>query len=399
MRNVTVLASLLLLVPAVSQAKSLEELLVDRGVITKGEAQAAGSSAAKVYWKDGSRFDFPDSGFTAKINSFIQTRYQFTDNDESENVSSFSVGKARIILSGSALHEEFKYYISSDFVGTSGVDGEKVASLRDAYLQWSTCDNMSLRMGQWKTPVSRQYNTSDHALQFADRSQASDFFDLDRNQGASAMWDLMDGDLQVAVGAWNGASDGEGINRGGVDTNHTGTASVRYNVMGKMNAYNEGDVDWTEDTAVNVGATYAYSDASAAALGGDFTQDDISVDANLKYKGWSFHGEFFYENQDPDAGVKAEPMGFYTQIGYFLEPKKWEIAARYGLVDCDDGKVSRGDCSGNEKVNQVTVGINHYWWKHNLKAQLNYDHVNERVLGEGDDINTNKWLLQLSSYF
>jgi hypothetical protein len=45
------------------------------------------------------------------------------------------------------------------------------------------------------------------------------------------------------------------------------------------------------------------------------------------------------------------------------------------------------------------VGINHYWWKHNLKAQLNYDHVNERVLGEGDDINTNKWLLQLSSYF
>ncbi|MBX7143712.1 MAG: OprO/OprP family phosphate-selective porin [Oligoflexia bacterium] len=400
MRNVAMIASLLLLAPAVSHAKSLEDLLVERGVLTKAEAQAAsGSSAAKVYWKDGSRFDFPDTGFTAKINTFVQTRYQFTDNDGAPNTSSFSINKARLIVSGTAMNEEFNYYVQGDFIGSANSDGEKVAALKDAYLQWNTCDMTNVRMGQWKTPVSRQYNTSDHAIQFADRTVASDYFDLGRQSGLMGTAKLMDGNLVLAAGIFNGLSDGEGINRGGVDTKHTGTLSARWSAMGKMNPFEEGDYDWTEDAALNIGATYAYSSASSASFGGDFDQQDVSVDANLKYNGWSFHGELYTETQDPDAGEKGEPLGFYTQVGYFFMPKKMEIAARYGLVDCDDGKAAGSVCSGNDKVNQVTVGLNYYWWRHNLKAQLNFDHVNERVLGDADDVNTNKWIFQLSSYF
>ena len=53
MRKLTVLAALLLLVPTVSQAKSLEDLLVEKGVITKSEARGSShDSGAKVYWKD-----------------------------------------------------------------------------------------------------------------------------------------------------------------------------------------------------------------------------------------------------------------------------------------------------------------------------------------------------------
>lgn len=405
MRKVTVLASLLLLAPAVSQAKTLDELLVEKGVITKAEAQSAsGGAASKTYWKDGTRFDFPDVGFTSKVNTLIMTRYTFTDNDEeasAENTSSFDVEKARIIISGSAVHEEFNYYLAGDFVGASDSDGTKTADLRDAWLQWNACDWASLRMGQYKTQLSRQFNNADHALQFADRSGASDFFSLGRAQGLTGYVKSSDGAWAASAGIFNGISDGEGINSGGVDTEHTGIVSVRWNPMGQMNAFEEGDVDWTEDAAVSLGATYAASSGTQASAGGDVDQHNIAVDVNFKWNGWSAHGEYFIENYEPDAAGSddVEPQGFYAQIGYFLDPKTWEIAGRYGLIDCDDGAVTRGICSGNDKVNEVTVGLNYFWWRHSLKAQLNFVHLNERVLGDGDDINTNKWIFQLSSFF
>lgn len=405
MRKVTVLASLLLLAPAVSQAKTLDDLLVEKGVITKSEALAtSGSAASKTYWKDGTRFEFPDSGFTAKLNTFIQTRYTFADQDEDagkQNTSSFQVVKARIYLTGTAMHEEFNYYLDGDFVGTKGADGAQTTDLKDAWLQWNACDWGSLRMGQYKTQVSRQYNTSDHAIQFADRTIASDFFSLGRNQGLTGYLKDKDGAWSLSAAMFNGMSDGEGQNKPGVDTKQLGIVAARWNPMGKMNAFEEGDVDWTEDMAVSIGAAYAYGDATQTAAGGDVSQQNFSADANFKYMGWGFHGEYYIENYNPDAAgaETAKPQGFYAQLGYFLEPKKWEVAARYSMIDCDDGKASTGACNGNDNVNEATVGINYFWWKHALKAQLNYDFQSADPIGGGSDVNTSKWIFQLSSFF
>jgi phosphate-selective porin len=403
MRKVTLLAGLLLLAPGISEAKSLDELLVQKGVITKAEAQsAAGASGSKTYWNQGTRFDFPSEGFSAQINSLIQTRYTFTDNDSDagvENTSSFDMNLVTLTVSGNAMHEEFSYKIDADFVGTSNSSGESTPHLRDAWLQWNACDWASIRMGQFKTQGGRQFNADDNALQFADRSITSDYFSLGRQNGAAAMGNFADGMLELSAGVYNGLSDGEGINRGGVDTNHTAVVAARYHAMGKMNMAEEGDIGWTEDAALNIGASYSYSDATSAALGGDFTTDSIAVDVNFKYMGWGIHGEYFMDTQDADANSEdVEPKGFYVQAGYFLMPKKLELAARYAMIDCDDGAAS-GSCSGSDKLNEVSASVNYYWWKHNLKGQLGYWRLNEDGLAGNDDVNTNKWMFQLSSYF
>lgn len=78
MRKLSVLAAALLVAPAVSQAATLEDLLVEKGVITKAEAAAAGGASGKVYYNGGTRFDFPDSGFTMKVNLTLQERYTFS---------------------------------------------------------------------------------------------------------------------------------------------------------------------------------------------------------------------------------------------------------------------------------------------------------------------------------
>jgi len=404
MRKLSLVAGLLLLAPAVSQAKTLDDLLVEKGVITKAEAMgASGSAASKTWWSQGTRFDFPSEGFTSQINTTIQSRYSFNDNDEeggAKNTSSFDMNLVALAVSGSAMHEEFNYRIDAAFDMSNG-SSSAGTTLRDAWLQWNACDWASLRMGQFKTQLDRQFNTNDHQQQFADASIASSMFNLGRQNGLAGWGNLMDGQLSLSAGIYNGLSDGEGQNRGGVDTNHTAVVAARWNPMGKMDVNEEGDINWTEDTAVSIGAAWAYSEGSKASLAGDFTQDNLSVDANFKWQGWSAHAEYYYANIDPDVdgSDKVQPMGFYAQLGYFLDPKKVEVAGRYSLVDCDDGAYGAGMCAGNDKVNQVSVGLNYYWWKHNLKGQLNFVHTNERVLGDGDDVNSNSWVFQLSSYF
>lgn len=405
MRKSILVAAVLLLAPATGQAKTLDELLVEKGVITKGEAAGATSGGlGKVSYRNGSRFEYPSEGITTTIATQLQERYTYTDNDEDSglsNTSSFSTKRARIIVSGSALHEEFTYVLQTDFVGDTDEDGAQSPELRDAYIQWKACDWAAVRMGQFKTAISRQFNTNSAKLQFADRSLASEFFDLDRQQGLAASADLADGMIKVGAGIFNGSSDGEGINRPGVDTKHTGVVSVRANVMGKMDVYEEGDIEWTEDTAVSLGAAYAHESANSDLGAGleDTDTDTVSVDANLKTAGLSVHAEYFFATADADSFAdEVEPTGFYAQVGYFLDPKTLEIAARYSFLDCDDG-LAGGVCDGNDNVNEAAFGVNYYFWKHNLKAQLNYVFQNEDETGaDGDDFNTNKWIFQISAY-
>lgn len=400
MRKIMFLAAILLLAPAVSQAKTLEDLLVEKGVITKGEASSAkkGSVGSVSYSSKGTRFDFPQEGFTTAFKVYLQEAYEFVDYDEdsgNENTSSFDVTKARVYMYGTALNEEFSYLLNGDFVGDSE-DGEKSAALKDAYLTWHACDEGWVRIGQFKTGISRQFNNSSSKLMFARRSLVSDFFDLDRQGGADGQWNFADGAFVVGAGLFNGESAGEGVNRSGVDTNHTGVLTARYNALGTIDSYSEGDIDWSDDAALSIGGAYAYSEGTEVA-GLDFDKNSISVDANFKYVGWGLNAEYFYSTEDIDgAADDIEPQGFYAQMGYFIEPKTIELAAGYSYLDCDDG-LAGGDCAGNDNLNEVKAGVNYYWWGHNLKVQLNYVFQNEDVSGSGgEDLNTNKWLIQFT---
>lgn len=391
--------------PTITEAATLEELLVEKGVISKGEAATAqASEAPKIYWKKGTKIDFPDNGFTFGISTLLQSRYTFTDNDEDSgkgNSSSFVVKRARIIAAGTALNEEFSYKLEGDLVGGKSSDGA-VANLKDGYVEWKAFDWAAIRLGQFKTNLGRQHLSSDSTLQFADRSMVSDYFTLDRQNGGMVTSKLSGDQLVMTAGIFNGESDGEsGPNKSGVDTNHTGIVSLRWNPIGKMNAFEEGDIDWTEEMALSFGASYGYLDsrnAVAADLVEGFAQNLIAVDANMKYLGWSLHGELFNNTiEADDLDFDAEPMGFYVQAGYFFDPKTIEVAGRYAYLDCDSG-AAPGDCSGNDDIDEVSVGLNYYWWKHHLKAQLNYVRLSESGV-DGGDSTSNRWLVQVSSSF
>jgi len=398
MRKATIVAALLLLTPAVSQAKTLEDLLVEKGVITKGEAAGASDAGtSKVYWNQGTRVDFPDTGFTTNIATLLQTRYAFTDRDESaglKNTSSFDVNRARLIISGTALNKEFSYMLSTDFISANDSDANngESPSVRDAYIDWKPCnDDSGIRLGVAKTAISRQFNTDQQSMQFADRSATSEYFTIGRATGATAFGTLADGMIEGSAGIYNNDTNPATANEPNDSTHHTGVAAVRLNPTGKMNVHEEGDIDWTEDLATSVGVAYAYADRTA---GLDVETNLINVDANLKYMGWGIHAEYFNKNVSDGAG---DPSGFYAQGGYYFVPKKMELAARYGYTDCDNG-LATGTCAGNDSISEASATLNYYFWRHNLKAQLGYDFVSTDPMA-GSDVNSNRYIFQLSSYF
>lgn len=410
--------------PMVAQAKTLEELLVEKGVITKGEASAtsAGKSSggnARVYYNEGTRIEFPDAGFATQINTLIQTRYTFADNSERRgqvNTSGVDVNQASLFVTGSALHNEFRYVLWADMAGNSNTklsdrtstygDGHSYGNsqLNDAYIVWSPCEGWDTQLGQSRAFVSRQYNSNPAKMQFADESVASDFFNIGRHNGVTQSFNLADGKVVVGGAVYNGISDGEGVSRSGVDTNHAVGGFVRVNPTGKMDVYEEGDVNNTDEVATSVGASYLYSEAHSWVDTNPYTDVDgniVNVDANLKYAGFSLHSEYYWRNLQTQHSslVDTSNQGGYVQAGYFVLPGELEVAGRYGIVSCDDGAAG-GICAGQDDINEAAGTINYYWWKHQMKAQLGYFSVNNNAVGASDDdINTSRWILQLSGWF
>lgn len=395
MRKLTALtAALALITPVASEAKTLEELLVEKGVIAKGEvASATKSGTSKVYYNDGTTFDFPTSGFTTKINTYIDTRYTATDADGGQDTSSFSVKRARVILSGSALHEEFSYYLAGDFVGGSDADGSKGADLVDAFIQWNACDWGGLRMGQFKTLSGNQFIAADNQLQFPDRAQATNAFALGRQQGLAGMASF--DEITVSAGIFNGLSEGEGINREGVDTRHTGQLAVRYATEG-YDSYTEGDIDQTEGVAFGAGAAYSYSEYAVTGFTDAIELHSFNADFGVKSEGLSFLVEGFLDSIDTTGASSADPYGIYGQVGYFLVPKKFEVAGRFGYVDTDGatGYLS----SGTDDQYEYAATLNYHWNGHNLKSQIAYTHLDDNFAGGGDS-NDNIYQLALTGYF
>jgi len=348
--------------------------------------------AAQVYWDNGTRLELADELFSLKINALVQPRYSFTDSNDSD-VSSFSVHRARLILSGDVLDEKFSYYLNADFTGNSS-EGER-AGLIDAFITWHLHQDFDLRGGRFKVPVSRQFGTSSRALQFPDRSLVSDLSDLGRKDGIATMFDFLGSQAQIGAGIYNSLSSTPDL----MDTRHTGAVSLRLNPLGVMNPFEEGDLRSSEEMAVSYGAAYAYGEGGANDALGELERHSLSIDGNLKVAGYSLHGEFFWNRFSSDFMESAEPLGFYFQSGYFIVPQKFELAARYSFLDCDDGRAGQ-ECRKSKDINQASASLNYHWQDYNMKGQLAYDYIRFRGYEfDGMSGTTNRLILQLSTFF
>lgn len=160
------------------------------------------------------------------------------------------------------------------------------------------------------------------------------------------------------------------------------TARLTWSVMGRP-GYGEGDLVYSETPQIAVGGNFAYNPQINTSSNNAFVGIDLAnlnwrrslatfgngrqlgwgfvdyttygLDGVLKYRGFSLQGEYYFKNINRHnkglpclqtagtggpcttfaPGQLGNATGWYVQSGYYIIPRKFEVAARYAYWDPD----------------------------------------------------------------
>ncbi len=144
-------------------AKTLEDVLKEKGVITEEDYKAV-TKSRPVDYKLGKGFTLtsPDQKFQLTLGSLLQTRYTFTDLDKNSSTkpdsSRFEEKSLKLNLSGYAYNKDLTYELQTNFV-----QGGSSKILERGYLNYRFSDEVQLLAGQTNVPFGRQWLNSTSA--------------------------------------------------------------------------------------------------------------------------------------------------------------------------------------------------------------------------------------------
>lgn len=314
-----------------------------------------------------------DDKFKLNITGYTQLMYELEkfENDSKNNINTFRVRRARLTFSGNTFTKKLTYKFQLDLTKPQLLDGfYEYAAFGDA---------LHIKVGQWTIPMNRQQIVSSSKQQFNDRSLASAEFipgieiDADkdgvvektnkdgRDIGLGVNGKVLNKKLEYEVAAMNGS----GINTTNVNNEFMYAGRVSYNILGEY-GYAESDIDRSDDPAVFVGGHGIYNV-------GEITQNKIiqgGVESGLKWKGLSVQGELMLRNTNAIVAKDKNDYGYYAQAGYFVVPKKLEVAARASQVFFDGPR--------NDKA-EFSLGVNYFIFKQGVKLQGDYSWLPENT--------------------
>ncbi|MBE0598243.1 MAG: porin [Desulfuromonadales bacterium] len=375
----------------IGEAKSLEEILKEKGIITEEDYKEAVKKNDLAYYRlgRGITLESRDGKTTAHIGGRLQARYTYTDVDAdgAEETSDFNIQRMRVTMRGNLLRKELFYAWQHDFGGSGG------ATLKDAVIGYRFAEPFSLQVGQFKAPTSRQQLTSSGSQMFVDRSLADETFNLGRDRGLMVTGSVADSLVEYMAGVFNG----NGENRSNSNDEHLFAARVDINPLGKF-AMDEPSFN-EKKPLLNIGASYARQtmqqgesvnsrlttrvvNLAATTFGDELDWWTATANVHFKYLGLSAAGEYYFANVDPQVGQEYDADGYYLQLGYQIIPETLELALRYSAIESTD----TGALKSFEQ-DEVQVGASYYFKKHNAKVNADYTrHKDDLVAGKDDNI-------------
>jgi hypothetical protein len=373
------------------EAKSLKEE-VKKEEASKEETKAEAPSGDKwtdkveVGYKKGAYIKTTDDRFSLKLNVRTQGLFRYESPEDEKDSSSFSVKRARLLAGGNVFYPWMQYNTQITLEGGG-------SALRDAYIEATYFDWAQPRIGQYKVPFDREFLTSAFSLQLIDRSIASSQFSLQRDIGLQFAGKFFKNQLNYAVGMFNGS----GANQGNVNNNFMYVGRLVWTPFGAY-PYSQAALDTPDSPKLAFGMAGAYlpglDPGERKTLAGPLGNTNILpvesdvyelvADLAFKYQNFSFEGGYYFRNIDPNEPTPfgdENAQGFYLQGGYFVIPKKLELAARYAWVNPDNPNQT----DDNEQQ-EYTGGLSYYIYGHDLKLQANYSFFsNETETGDKDE--------------
>lgn len=299
----------------------------------------------------------------------------------------FELNRARLMMSGHVL-KDLKYNVVLD-----ARESDSTVRLYQYDLAYSFMPEFGVRVGKYKAPFSKQETTSSSRSMMVDWSLANTVFNLDRVTGAEIFGEFNLGEVKPAYRAmvFNNARQNDNMTFVTHDNSVDYAGRLMLPLMGATvkDFDNESDLEFHENPVAMIGASAAYlndrtedtfvggssSSYTFIGRGGEYADggrdgkgdlftlggecEMLAVDASMKYMGFSTTSEVFIQHVDGDSGeigdasdfgnatrkylggdgidgYEVDNYGWYTQAGYFIVPKKFELTTRVGGVFADN---------------------------------------------------------------
>ncbi|MBI2340949.1 MAG: hypothetical protein HYU99_11395 [Deltaproteobacteria bacterium] len=281
----------------------------------------------------GLTFESANGDYSLTLSAHIQGRFTYDALEAAADDNTFAIQRGKIRLEGNVFDKTVKYGFQMDLSTRTG----GTATLDDYYIDWAPNSYFGLKFGQYKVPFLVQELVADSKLQFVDRALSTGFFDLRRDIGATIHGDIVKDKVNYAVFVLNG----DGANTFNTNQGIMGGVRLEYAISGAYDR-SEPDADNSERPNIGVGAAYVFHDSlnSTSSMSQSATipvgtkSSLATVDVGVKYRGFSFRGAGMLTRTHEGAHVTN--TGYNAQAGYFIIPKKFEIAVGHGAVFFDD---------------------------------------------------------------
>jgi hypothetical protein len=303
-----------------------------------------------------------DGNFKVRVMGMLEFRYALELRNNSgadDGEHGFEIPATRFGFKGHIIDPSWQFFIWTG----QNVSGGYAAL--DATITKVLNSNWSIKVGTTKVPFLREYLVSETAITFPDRTPLASVFSGGYTEGIWINYqkDNFRGVLSLNDGMGNlytpytSSSDAEGL-----------AISGRGELLLAGNWKQAGDIEaWvSEDPFLMVGGAVHYQkgENSLDASIDEARQLSWTIDANLKYKGFSLATAFMAKHIS-DTAVEKDQLGLLIQGGLFLTPDL-ELIARYAWGD--------SDTANEEDLQIVSVGLSKFFKGHALKltGELGY---------------------------
>ncbi|TVM00696.1 MAG: porin [Candidatus Brocadia sp. WS118] len=313
-------------------------------------------------------FESADNTYSLGIGFRMQFRASYKDRNEDigeNDTLNMDVRRARLCFGGNIYSKMTHYYVE--------LDGDSFdLGVRDFYVYWTPLPELNAKLGYFKVPFNQQRMSTSAKLLFQDRAIASEEFDQDRDYGFDIYGKPFDGHLEYHAAMFQGAGEDD-EDRGtedNLDNELMYVFNVRYNPFGKYDTIDESDLKFTEKFKASVAASVVVNPKERDEKLEDTDGLQGVLELSMKYRGFSWHNEYFMRSADPEhGGDSVDSNGFFSQAGYFVIPKRLEVAARYSYLD-------RNKDVSDDIGREYSGGINYYFRPgvHRSKLQADVGH-------------------------
>lgn len=381
-------------------AKNLEEILMEKGVITEADYREATKDSYKVGYRFGKGLSVmsADGGTKVNLGARLQTLYLFKDYDAAatDDQGDFKVNRMKFWIKGHAFDKKLAYKFQQGW-------GKGKTKTEDAWFSYRLAAPLTVKVGQFKPGQARQELTSSAKQLFVERSLANDTFNLGRDIGVEFSGSCAGHLFDYRAGVYNG----NGPNISNPDNHHMIAGRVDFNPLGQFKM--EGPSFGEKKPLLNIGASYAINRVSAtdpskfdkdndvldvalgldkvadfSVYGDDFDVQLVTTNVHFKVADLSLGGEYYRMKADPQAGGDWDADGYYVQAGYQIIPNTLEVAARYSAVESDMSSAGTVVSREFDKA-ETQFGVNYYFKKHSAKVQADYTLVDDDLSVDNDD--------------